>query len=419
MKTLKKTLSLILAVCILASMAVIATVSVSANAGDAVRRYDVTQVVNADPEKQVKTKTYYFYMPTEWRNKYNDSFDGTDLASCTAGIYWWDGSYNCSDYQGTQPNAWPGYGVKETEAADANIFKAAVPEDVPKIIWNNLVDGGEDKTAEVYTAAIQSQDIGSESYDPNEDGYGFYPNGVENFDGMIFICNPKAIGESPLSHKLTYNGVWCYYYGNGEYGIYATRDEAAANNAVLKGGQFPAYGLDIDTKSTTIEVGKEDSITPNDSGAVATISDPSVASITQDASTGKVTVKGLKAGTAKITFTLTKDGSVETVDCDVTVKASKKPNTLKVKATNKTYKAKALKKKAQSYKAISVSKAQGKVSYSVTKKNAKLKFKNGKITVKKGTKKGTYKITVKVTAAGNASYLSKSISKTVKVTVKK
>ncbi len=416
MKALKKTLSLILAVCMLASMAAIATVSASANAGDAMRRYDVTQVVNSDEANQVKTKTYMFYMPTEWRNVYNDNYDGSDLASCTAGIYWWEGSYNAKDYQGKQSNDWPGYGVKETLAEDSNIFVAKVPEDVVKIVWNNLVDGGEDKTAAVYTAAIQTQDIGSESYDPNEDGYGFYPQGVDNFDGMIYVCNPKATEENPLSHKLAYKGVWCYYYGNGEYGIYKTREEAAAANAVLSKGAFPAYGLDVDTKETTVTVGKTDVITPNDSDAKATIDNAAVASITQDATTGKVTVKGLKAGKATITFSLNKDGKVEEAKCEVTVKADKKANTLKVKATNKTFKAKALKKKAATYKAVTVSKPQGTVKYTVTKKNSKLKFSKGKITVKKKTKKGTYKISVKVTAAGNANY--KEGSKTVTVTVK-
>ena len=98
-------------------------------------------------------------------------------------------------------------------------------------------------------------------------------------------------------------------------------------------------------------------------------------------------------------------------------------NTMKVKVVNKTFKAKELKKKAITYKAVKVTKAKGKVTYKVTKKNKSLAFKKGKITVKKNTKKGTYKIKVKVTAAGglvsgNVCYYDKTVKKTVTVNVK-
>lgn len=75
MKALKKTLSLVLAVCILASMACVAAVSASANAGDPVHRKLVTDVVNS--EDQVDTHTYMFYVPDSWKNEYNDYYDLT------------------------------------------------------------------------------------------------------------------------------------------------------------------------------------------------------------------------------------------------------------------------------------------------------------------------------------------------------
>ena len=72
-------------------------------------------------------------------------------------------------------------------------------------------------------------------------------------------------------------------------------------------------------------------------------------------------------------------------------------------------------------------KAQGKVTYSITKavkdkKSFKRKFsinkKTGKITVKKGIAKGAYKVTVKAAAKGNANYKpgSKAAVITIKVT---
>lgn len=108
-------------------------------------------------------------------------------------------------------------------------------------------------------------------------------------------------------------------------------------------------------------------------------------------------------------------------------KLAKKANTLTVKAKKPTVKFAKLKKKNQTIalkKAMTVSKAQGTVTYKLSsakkgKKNFKKYFKvakNGKITVKKGLKKGTYKVKVKVTAAGNTEY--NAAVKTVTVTIK-
>lgn len=100
-------------------------------------------------------------------------------------------------------------------------------------------------------------------------------------------------------------------------------------------------------------------------------------------------------------------------------------NPIKVIPKNKTYKAKTLKKKSVSYKAITIKNAQGDVTCAVKYKDKKskkaLKFnkKDGKLTVKKGTKKGTYKLTVTVKASGNDEYLPKKVKKTVTVKVKK
>ena len=98
------------------------------------------------------------------------------------------------------------------------------------------------------------------------------------------------------------------------------------------------------------------------------------------------------------------------------------PMTLAKKTVTVSY---AKLKKAKQGAAISpAKKAQGKVTYSITKavkgkSNVKSKFainkSTGKITVAKGLAKGTYKITVKAQAAGNANY--KSGSKTAVITL--
>ena len=110
----------------------------------------------------------------------------------------------------------------------------------------------------------------------------------------------------------------------------------------------------------------------------------------------------------------------------VAAKVTKKANTLRVTFKNKTFKAKTLKKKKQSYKAVTIKKAgKGSLVYTVKPANAKakkaLKFskKTGKITVKKGTKRGKYKITISVKAKGNSKYkASKVFKKKIIVTVK-
>ena len=103
--------------------------------------------------------------------------------------------------------------------------------------------------------------------------------------------------------------------------------------------------------------------------------------------------------------------------------AAKKPNTLKVTAKKPSIKFKKLKKKNQSLalkKVLTVSNAQGALSYAKTSGNKKITInkKSGKITVKKGLKKGTYKIKIKVTAAGNSAYNAASKTVTVKIKVK-
>lgn len=88
---------------------------------------------------------------------------------------------------------------------------------------------------------------------------------------------------------------------------------------------------------------------------------------------------------------------------------------LTVTPASKAYKAKALKKKAASFK-IKVSGAKGKVSFKLTKGSKKLVSvsSSGKVTLKKGCKKGTYKVTV--TAAAVTGY--KAASKVVTIKVK-
>lgn len=130
---------------------------------------------------------------------------------------------------------------------------------------------------------------------------------------------------------------------------------------------------------------------------------------------GKVTIKG--AGTAKITIKAAETTKYKRTSKTVTIKVAKAAPVIKVKAASKSYKASALKKKAQSFKLGASANSKGKVSFKKTSGNAGIAVSStGKVTVKKGLKKGTYKVKVRVSVAANGSY--KARSKTVTVTVK-
>ena len=128
------------------------------------------------------------------------------------------------------------------------------------------------------------------------------------------------------------------------------------------------------------------------------------------------------AGTA--TIVITGKGSYEGT-ITKTFKINKAKNPITVKTAAKTVKRSKLKKAKQTVKPITISKAQGKVTYKLTSvpkvlgKLVKINTK-GKITISKWTKakRGTYTIKVKVSAKGNKNYKSKSTTKKLTIKVK-
>ena len=134
--------------------------------------------------------------------------------------------------------------------------------------------------------------------------------------------------------------------------------------------------------------------------------------------------EGGKIGTYKDYYTVVnkdgsnaKKGTIKYVA--PTVKPTKKANTMTLKGKTVKIKYKKLKKKAQSFaisKVLTVTRAQGKVTYKKVSGNKKISIaSNGTVTVKKRLKKGSYKVTVKVTAAGNKYF--KNATKTVTFTI--
>ncbi len=219
---MKRTISILLAVIMLVSCAVISTSAYSWFDTDVKTVEQAVEEFRPDYEalygKELKTNRYYFLMPNgsngdkgddpsldtygkfapSWYNEMTD----------TAGIYWWDTKI-------LDPTAWIGYIAMRGDAED--VFYADVPTFVTGFDWNNGVDGGLDSTAPQYTKAAQSADIGAEYYDPGESAN--YPNGTTSFDGMIYIIDPDKVSISDYSQQLTCGGEWYYYYGEGHYGF--------------------------------------------------------------------------------------------------------------------------------------------------------------------------------------------------------
>ncbi len=99
-----------------------------------------------------------------------------------------------------------------------------------------------------------------------------------------------------------------------------------------------------------------------------------------------------------------------------TFKIVKAANPMTVKVTTKTVSYKKALKARQKVSAITVTKAQGKVSFKKTKGSPNLTISSkGVVSVKQGTQKGTRHMLVKISAAGNANY--KPVTKVVAITI--
>ena len=237
----KKIISLLLTLMLTVSMVAVAAVSVSA---------EVDEQGRYTPSEGIETNRYYFYMPSDW---YNDcAFD--------AGIYWWLGS--------DAPTAWPGYGAQNGDADQ--VYYCDVPVNSTTIIWNNGYDGGDDSTDPNYAKAIQTVDISSQFYSDGdsdiydsawfsemEDSFNgdkaalgafadnfFYDEEYGlgfsfDFDNMIYVISPNMITENPLNGKITSGGEWYFYYGNGEYGTYPTKEMSAEKGTLYSSDYQP------------------------------------------------------------------------------------------------------------------------------------------------------------------------------------
>lgn len=184
---------------------------VTVTSDDAIAKYE------AQTGETVETHRYYFQMPDgvhgirdeeghvceSWYNEHSQG----------AGVYWW----------GNEPAAcesWTGYRAM-IEDAEQGICYANVPASVSDLIWNNGVDGGQDRNQPIFQK-VQLSDVIPCEY-PAPDEYDTMPEGADSFDNCIFIPDPnKTIWTAELIIPKPVNGSWYFYYGGGCYGNYAT-----------------------------------------------------------------------------------------------------------------------------------------------------------------------------------------------------
>lgn len=181
--------------------------------------------------------------------------------------------------------------------------------------------------------------------------------------------------------------------------------------------QIEKGSQDIVAADKTVAMGKTVKLGANVSSGENLIYETSNPKIAKISATG--VVKPVSVGTIAITIRAAETDNYEAGLKTIIVTVKKGANPLVAKAKKASVKYSKVKSKNQVLtvsKVMSVSKAQGKVTYKKISGSKKIVIaKNGKVTIKKGLEKGTYKIKAKICAAGNANYNKKT--KTIAFTI--
>jgi len=226
---MKKIISILLAVMLVVSVACVSFDAVTYNPTDS---YTVTADTPTCEEAVVacggsldEVQYIYFQLPAEdpahpennWTNKFN-TLPGTDY--CQVCAYWWTGTG--ADWPDGTHVQWVGYRTTLVDPVN-RIYRAALPNDgdTASIIFNNGVNGGMDKTAEIFNYARQLMDANIEG--AYEGDYDTLPDGTPDpdlMDGCIAIIDYSVSVQNSLTGFYNYGLNWYIYYGNGCYGSY-------------------------------------------------------------------------------------------------------------------------------------------------------------------------------------------------------
>ena len=270
MKKAKWALSLILAASIIITVMSVGIVSAGALKTDH-SKYT--------PSAGVDTYKYYLAMPGCWIN--DSTHDNNDAPGC----YWWDAADDPGD---RFSHGWPGYEM-DKEDSEKNLYSIQAPQVAATVVFSNYLDGGMDSFKPEFSQALHCKNSPAEFYvEGDSDNYSpqfwnymwtlaqkkagiendnesfdktynaimddpsivdFTPEFGENgkvffsetnletglsmkFDNMVWIVdlNPDhitVINEELIpGGKPVFDGDWYFMYGNGEYGMWPTKELA-------------------------------------------------------------------------------------------------------------------------------------------------------------------------------------------------
>lgn len=240
----KKLISILLAAAMLTSVFTASIISTSA-------------LGEYTPSDDIETNRYYFAMPGAWAN------DMTRAQNNTCGAYWWTGS-DAPDYvPEANGHGWPGYMMNRDPSVE-NLRYIDVSKETVSINFNNFIDGGKDESTTEYAAAKQTPNTNLEGdwmeFDQNpflEDFWLYvywtykdniiadknfqitefgdyagnisyneeYEDFVLSYDNMIYVIDMTNDGNT--------FGHFYFYYGNGEYGRWPTKELLTASDYVV------------------------------------------------------------------------------------------------------------------------------------------------------------------------------------------
>ena len=241
---MKKFLSILLAVVLVASVSAVSFGAITYNHADGISYSVSTDTPTCEEAIEAcggtvgeDTQTVYFQLPADdpehddrtWTNE-NSVLPGSDHVEVC--VYWWGkgvGTTWPDDLTDGKDVAqvWVGYRATLVDPAN-RIYRAVVPNDGGSacIVWNNGVNAGMDETAPIFKYGRQLQDINIEGGEEGDDFcYDNLPEGTPNeddCDGCITVANWSRSTPNNLTHIPSYGADWYIYYGNGCYGKYNT-----------------------------------------------------------------------------------------------------------------------------------------------------------------------------------------------------
>lgn len=218
------------------------------------------------PSAGVETRTVMFAMPGSWIGEEGSTTRQTwEKYGSAAGLYWWGGEDNPDEAPAANTHGWPGWKMKKvSEGEIENLYSTLASRKAPNMIFSNFIDGGMDTSYPEYNTSQQTEDLqvewfgeGDSDYYPKEFWDYLYNNYEEDFlddpnyqieefgdyaknffyddvdssiyqyiDNMVFVTDyhidPNKV--SPVSGKAGFPGAFYFYYGNGEFGIWPTRE---------------------------------------------------------------------------------------------------------------------------------------------------------------------------------------------------